>query len=180
MVCVSASLVQTVIVLNVFYRGSNGRTVPRWARVLFFRCIGKMLCVRTNNLHVVNPVGKTMGDNRSADEASLYNGKEKLVSTEKYDKDLKATSEYCDLTSPYPTKKEKLADNLPLNNATTDKNEKQLNYTKNVANQYSRQFDAECVISEWRDLANVLDRMFFILYLLATLVTSLAFILQCL
>ncbi|XP_053405083.1 neuronal acetylcholine receptor subunit alpha-10-like [Mercenaria mercenaria] len=124
MAFVSASLVQTVIVLNVFYRGSNGRTVPSWARIIFFHCIGTMLCVRTKKLHVVNLVGEMTGDNRSADEDSLYNGKDKLVLIGKYDKDLKATSEYCELKSPYPTKTEKLADKLASNNTTTDKTEK--------------------------------------------------------
>ena len=33
--------------------------------------------------------------------------------------------------------------------------------------------------SEWRDLANIMDRVFLILYCLMTLITTLAFLLQC-
>lgn len=56
----------------------------------------------------------------------------------------------------------------------------QTRYVEKIASQVCHQQKEEHVNSEWRDLANILDRVFLILYLLITIVTTLSFILSCL
>ena len=44
MAIVTASCVQSVIVLNLFYHGTTGRHVPRWMKTILFDYLGKLLC----------------------------------------------------------------------------------------------------------------------------------------
>ena len=48
MVLVSLSCVLTVVILNVFYRGTNGRRVPEWAKKYIIQGVGRFLCHRNN------------------------------------------------------------------------------------------------------------------------------------
>lgn len=56
----------------------------------------------------------------------------------------------------------------------------QTEYVKSIEENYAQQKKEDDVNSEWRDLSNILDRVFLILYLLVTIITTLSFILQCL
>lgn len=56
----------------------------------------------------------------------------------------------------------------------------QTEYVKSIEETYAQHKTEDDVNSEWRDLSNVLDRVFLILYLLITIITTLSFILQCL
>ena len=50
MVLVSMSCVLTVVVLNVFYRGTNGRRVPQWAQKYILQGLGRIVCSRKNEV----------------------------------------------------------------------------------------------------------------------------------
>lgn len=50
---------------------------------------------------------------------------------------------------------------------------------KSIANHFEGGTQ-EDVNNEWREISNILDRLFLILYIIITVVTTLAFILQCL
>ena len=50
MVLVSLSCFLTIVILNVFYRGQNGRRVPRWAKIYIIGYLGRLVCSRANKI----------------------------------------------------------------------------------------------------------------------------------
>ncbi|XP_053405685.1 neuronal acetylcholine receptor subunit alpha-6-like [Mercenaria mercenaria] len=161
MAFVSASLVQTVIVLNVFYRGTNGRTVPRWARLIFFRFIGKLLCVRIKNPHAVHPIEKMPSDNSYLDGMSEHNDREEFIPIDNVSN---VTNKHHKTKPPY---RRKLVNNF-ISKDATDRIKEKIDNRRAAAEEFSDKPDAESVNAEWRDLANVLDRVFLISYVLVT------------
>ncbi|XP_053405082.1 neuronal acetylcholine receptor subunit alpha-9-like [Mercenaria mercenaria] len=172
MAFVSASLAQTVIVLNVYYRGTNGRTVPRWARLIFFHYIGKVLGVRTKDPDAVHPIEKMPRDQSFLESMSEHNDKEEFIPTDNVSK---VTNEHHKAKSPCLRK----PPNNFVSKDATGRIKEQIDNRKAVAEEFSDKPDAESINTEWRDLANVLDRVFLISYVLVSFVSFLAFIIQC-
>ena len=52
-------------------------------------------------------------------------------------------------------------------------------YLQNVDDYLNDKRKEEEINSEWRDLANIMDRIFLILYALMTVIVTLSFLLQC-
>ena len=52
MVLVSVSLVMTVLILNVFYHGSNGRRVPAWVKKYIILGIGRLVCINKKSTQI--------------------------------------------------------------------------------------------------------------------------------
>ena len=50
MVLVSLSCVLTIVILNIFYRGTNGRRVPSWAKLYIMHYLGRVVCSRHNKV----------------------------------------------------------------------------------------------------------------------------------
>ena len=49
MVLVSVSCVMTVLILNVFYHGTNGRRVPAWVKKYIILGVGRIVCLNRNS-----------------------------------------------------------------------------------------------------------------------------------
>ena len=48
---ITMSCVQSVVVLNLFYRGTNGRKIPQIAKTILFDYLGKVLCFSSDKQH---------------------------------------------------------------------------------------------------------------------------------
>ena len=72
---------------------------------------------------------------------------------------------------------------IPSINSKHDKSKGNSNvnklYLQNIDEYVKDKRKDDEINSEWRDLANIMDRVFLILYCLMTLIVTLAFLLQC-
>ncbi|KAL4227838.1 hypothetical protein ACF0H5_013275 [Mactra antiquata] len=183
MVLVSLSLFQTVVVLNVFYRGTNGRTVPRWARKIFFEYLGKVLCIKTNRICQSSQTHKDdvqtvrkldeVFDTYNDDSHVLSNVNETGMETN-INGDLKNNG-----SSENVIIRNGLTQGFVVHDSTTEFLQQQTKHLKYIADRYKSDDNAANDNNEWREISNILDRVFLILYLFVMTVTTLAFILQC-
>ena len=74
------------------------------------------------------------------------------------------------------TPAERREDTLQTN--TLDESSNEQHYLKSLDNHFKERDKEEDINSEWRDVSNVLDRLFLILYVVVTLVVSLTIILR--
>ena len=136
MVLVSLSLVLTVLVLNAFYRGTNGRRVPQWAKLYIMRYLGRLVCASQNKVKDFD-FQSTKGEPRHEINMKVT--------------DIDIRSEQYNHNQP---------DNNNIKLLDDKKTEDEIN-------------------SEWRDLANIMDRLFLVIFLLITVIVTLALMLQC-
>ncbi|XP_060555514.1 neuronal acetylcholine receptor subunit alpha-10-like isoform X2 [Ruditapes philippinarum] len=181
MVLVSLSLLQTVLVINVFYRGTNGRKVPTWARKLCYQYLARFLCIKSNKVETVN------------DDEELKVRSSKLdPSFEHYESNTDTDTrmrENCEKMADSPNnshshnqtmKRNNVLPNFVIRDPTIDALKEQTQCIRNIEEHFIDQKKEDDINSEWRDLSNILDRVFLIMYLLVTIITTLSLILQCL
>ncbi|XP_052280335.1 neuronal acetylcholine receptor subunit alpha-9-like isoform X1 [Dreissena polymorpha] len=182
MVLVSFSLLQTVLVLNVFYRGTNGRRVPRWANVFFLQFLGRALCIQSNKVAVQSDSTdeeQFPDDTNNADNSVVpINVKGDVrnhsnISTLKFRAfELQTTGIY---RNPHSQQTNIQNDRHLLANESSDSATTNL---KRIVGHLEEDHLNESISAEWRDISNVMDRFFFILYALVTVITTMSFLLQ--
>lgn len=72
-----------------------------------------------------------------------------------------------------------LLPSLVRDNFKLETMKQQTKHLQNIEDQLSQAQMLENVNYEWRDISNVLDRLFLVLYMLIFIITSLAFLMQC-
>ncbi|XP_071794471.1 neuronal acetylcholine receptor subunit alpha-10-like [Asterias amurensis] len=155
-VLVSASTVMTVFVLYLHYRLPGTKPVPAWLRNLSFNYIAKVLCMK-NTMKVAPAPQETVVENNYitngglGSDKKLHSGNENLnvVST------IQPASEHFDKTVS------SILDNLKF-------------LTKRAKDEDS---DEE-ILTEWKYVALVFDRMFMWTFLVTTIVTTVGILCQ--
>ena len=180
MVLVSLSCVLTILVLNVFYRGTNGRRVPHWAKLYIMKYLGRIVCSRHNRVDDSN-VETTPGSPPRHDmdmkvmdlsiRSEQYHIKEQNNGHTKEDRN--ATEQNGNLeTQQKRNGLIKVIDSKGRTNASAYEQNRFLKHLDDKKRE-------DEINSEWRDLANIMDRLFLVIYSLITVIVTLALMLQC-
>lgn len=185
MVLVSLSLMQTVLVINVFYRGTNGRKVPKWLRKICFQYLARFLCLKSNKVGV----NKSDETKASSDEhhVKLDSNFEPYDTTSDNEFKMNERSDYKTSISKNHQeplnrieKRNGVLPSFVIRDPAIEAIREQTACLQNIEESYAQHKNEDDVNSEWRDLSNILDRVFLIIYVLVTIITTLSFILQCL
>ncbi|XP_052793000.1 neuronal acetylcholine receptor subunit alpha-10-like [Mya arenaria] len=182
MVLVSLSLLQTVVVLNVFYRGTNGRRVPRWAKVVFHQYIGRVLCIPSSKVGVDDtPMQEIVNHERHPPEkrSNVEQDDSRLDDTT----ETKLTNNHITMDNHSPMiKRNGVLPGFVRSNKVDGQMDGSLNlkerYLRRIVSHLEDDQNKEDLGSEWRDISNVLDRLFLVLYILILVITTLSFLLQ--
>lgn len=183
MVLVSLSCFLTIIILNVFYRGRNGRRVPRWAKLYIVHYLGRLVCSRTNKIRDIESEKSSKIVTEDL-EIELHDHNEQNHINEhkqNYDAEQAIPSDYVGMTG-IPAKRNGLIPGIPglnIRERTNLQSVEQIKYLKTVDDYLDGKRKVDNINSEWRDLANVMDRIFLLIYSLTTFIVTLAFLLQC-
>ena len=179
MVLVSLSCLLTILVLNVFYRGTNGRRVPHWAKLYIMRYLGRVVCARHNQVE---------------DFESTYKRGEPRHEMDMIVTDISIRSEQYHANQPngnytkedtIPREQFRNHDSQSLSNGRIPAlgGKENTNIPESEQNRFLKHLDdtkrKDEINSEWRDLANIMDRLFLVIYSLITVIVTLALMLQC-
>ena len=151
MVLVTLSCVLTILVLNAFYRGTNGRRVPRWAKLYIMRYLGRVVCSKHSQ---INYADLETHENASRSEMGM---------------------KVSDLTIQTELDHDAQPQSNGLIHTIGDKESDQNRFLKHLDDKK----EEDEINSEWRDLANIMDRLFLVFYSLITVIVTLVFMLQC-
>ena len=178
MVLVSLSCLLTILVLNVFYRGTNGRRVPHWAKQYIMHYLGRVVCARHNQVN----------DFESSKRSQPRHEMDMIVP------DISIRSEQYHANQPngnytkedaIPKEQFRNHDSQPLSNERVPAlgGKEKTNIPESEQNRFLKHMDdkkrEDEINSEWRDLANIMDRLFLVIYSLITVIVTLALMLQC-
>ncbi|XP_045216812.2 neuronal acetylcholine receptor subunit alpha-10-like isoform X2 [Mercenaria mercenaria] len=183
MVLVSLSLLQTVLVINVFYRGTNGRKVPRWARKICFQYLARFLCIRSNKVETIREKEEKEQESHSTKLDPSFEPYESATDTELRvveNSENRTEIPNNSQTLNQAVKRNGVLPSFVIRDPTVEALKDQTRYVRVIAEHYTQQKREADVNSEWRDLSNILDRVFLIMYLLVTCITTLSLLLQCL
>ncbi|KAI0224157.1 Neuronal acetylcholine receptor subunit alpha-10 [Lamellibrachia satsuma] len=153
---VSLSCMLTVFVIHVHHKVSGGKQVPRWARILVIDWLGRMLCMGRGT------------DQCHDDEDGQMNGVLKFdMGRPRRPNSLPAYGDFAaqdaSLTADY-TKQNSVETTL----------EDQLTVLRQIRTHIESENHTSRVASDWRKMAMVLDRLFFIIVSIVTLVVTLS------
>lgn len=160
----TASVMLTVCVLNLHHRHDN-RPVPAWVRTLIIHGLSRVVCMRPNPDHSVYSLTARRYSEDARKRASIVKHPSSIANT---DKDGYSVS--------YAA--QKFSNNVHLQNSVKRKGAKQENH--NSYHHNNSQPDDKCGpttclneeseedyymlrdnLEEWRDLARIMDRLFF-------------------
>ena len=183
MALTSISVILTVFVLNLHYRGPDETPVPPWLRKIFIRKkVSRGLCFKRNSPYI----DEYMSDEQShyVKNVSLKLTIENLAQELKEELDNCVTSDFMSETPSSHTDSSRYGDgghydpevpaqhrrNLAMyarNSFRT--NEDILSALKKIIERYERDDNQEAVMYEWRQVAVAVDRILFWIFLLATM-----------
>ncbi|XP_033750113.1 neuronal acetylcholine receptor subunit alpha-10-like [Pecten maximus] len=161
MVLVSLSCTMTVVVLMFHSRGCSGRKLPHWAKRIFIEKLGRLVCSRS---------GKYLLDKENDLETPVelrVNGS--ANNTVHPEKSTESTTNFVTNNSTmdmFLRTKEPIARLMRTQSMILERVEDSLNKNNVVDN----------VEDEWHQLARVLDRVFLILYVTISIITSSVFL----
>ncbi|KAK3098644.1 hypothetical protein FSP39_021530 [Pinctada imbricata] len=190
MLLVSLSCLMTVTVLNLHFKGSHGKQMPIFIRRIFLEFLGKVVCVKINRerkpqrIHAVGPQNGNafMYDNKSYESIheTKMNG---------HDRTRNNTTRHNGVTSRANTLQE-----ISIGDVSESESETSVPVPDVLSLKHSFQSLLEAVnniekfmmdkkkqtdyIEEWQLLAQVLDRLFFILFLFVSFVSTISILLK--
>ncbi|KAL4227651.1 Neuronal acetylcholine receptor subunit alpha-7-like [Mactra antiquata] len=192
MLLVSMSCLMTVIVLNVHFRGSHGKKLPNWIRRIFFDCLGRILLVkhvakeprRVKHDRWVTPCkhshghGHGHGHDHFVLESHMNSGFLNHPSDDIPNNENNINKIINDINDELPK---------TLNIPDIDNNsshelirllKQQAETLDNIRDCINEKAELEDIMEEWKVLAQVMDRIFMILFFLFQVVTSLVILLR--
>ncbi|KAL4228119.1 hypothetical protein ACF0H5_013554 [Mactra antiquata] len=175
MLLVSLSCVMTVTVLNIHHRGGNGQRMPDWVRKVFLGWIAWFVLLRDKK-HVSPIPANILSRKNSRVHASKMNDDDFVIneipSLQTADTNLNIFQNSKD----YKTLGENMR-NHSDNTLAQDKEglnilREQLDCMTGIQQYLEVKKSAEDIVEEWQTLAKVLDRLFFIFFILFQLIST--------
>ncbi|XP_070563841.1 neuronal acetylcholine receptor subunit alpha-10-like isoform X2 [Ptychodera flava] len=168
MVLVSLSLVMTVLVLNLHYRGPSSKPIPRWVKKIVLGHMQRFLLVRKQPLFNEN-FRKSRRRMRKRDSGNLSefipyteDGRESPLNGIKFGGKLKRREENSNSSNH--------SDNIVTvtSNDQTIIMRQILREMKSITARFEDQDKKDTLHGDWKQVASVIDRMFMVIYIIGT------------
>ncbi|KAK3091433.1 hypothetical protein FSP39_019854 [Pinctada imbricata] len=180
MIMITLSTFLSVIVVNLYFRGSRTR-VPRLVKRVLVDCIGSIMCMRDQIDDKSPGVTTVVVDKRKGKQLSNNVNREKNF---KYDKvgyfEMQTEESWKGLPNGVANKNSSDSDHNTVSSssscssaiASLENDVKDIRlFLKRIIDRTSEKEAKEKISREWRVVALVLDRLFFFFYLLAIIVS---------
>ncbi|CAC5411102.1 CHRNA10 [Mytilus coruscus] len=167
MTLVALSCFMTVTVLNLHYRGENGRKVPSWVRKLIINRLGVLVCSEKNTHRFYK--SHRQSSNNSAQVSPENNREEMKIGNGHVPKG--DTNEVHFVSNR--TNKDLLLHNKdPISGYLRE----QSTVLSKLEKHAEKDQDLHNNIDEWHEVAFIMDRFFLFFYIFTTVLTSIIFL----
>nr|XP_021325143.1 5-hydroxytryptamine receptor 3A-like [Danio rerio] len=168
-----ASLLETIVITNVLCGSRNFPPLPKWLKILVLKYMARLVCMRKSSDK--HSEGKTPFGSQDLDELSSYHWCETyfpmVVLSPFFTANRSEPTLYKNMMTNVPKKEQVSASPVTLSDLYLEEMKKISTDLLAIRHHIEEHFDNDSSSDEWMVFAQVLDRLFFMLYMIFVVVS---------